>query len=52
MQGFNGCERMGLDDELVIVFSLNPAKQTGDHNICNDTANVVMCEFERDAIVM
>jgi len=52
MQGFNGCERVGLDDKLAITFSLNTAKQTGDHIICNDTANVVMCEFERDAIVM
>ena len=27
MQGFDGCKRMGLDDELAIMFSLNTAKQ-------------------------
>jgi len=30
MQGLDGCERMGLDDDLAIALILNTAKQEGD----------------------
>ena len=49
MQGLDGCEWMGLDDELAITFCLKHS-QTKDYKCCTGNTEC-SCEFQHNAIV-